>query len=72
MAPAMTPAATDARFFRDRGVVCYGAGLFDDSVSFSEFLDMFHGNDERISVRSLHDTVAFLTRSIETFGGRSR
>ena len=72
MAPAMTPAATDARFFRDRGVVCYGAGLFDDAVSFSDFLDMFHGNDERISVQSLHDTVAFLTQTVEAFGARSR
>ncbi len=72
MAPTMTPAATDARFFRKKGVVSYGAGLFDDRVSFPDFLDMFHGNDERISVDSLYKTVEFLDTVVSAFDARSR
>lgn len=55
--PAVTPATTDARFWRDRGVPCYGVGSFDDGLSFSEFLGMFHARDERVTVDSLHRTV---------------
>jgi acetylornithine deacetylase/succinyl-diaminopimelate desuccinylase-like protein len=71
MAPTMTPAATDARFFRKKGVISYGAGLFDDRVSFPDFLDMFHGNDERISVDSLRQTVEFLDSVVSAFDARS-
>lgn len=60
LAPAMTPASTDARFFRQRGINAYGAGWFDDTTDFGEFLDMFHGHDERISVTSLERSVALL------------
>jgi acetylornithine deacetylase/succinyl-diaminopimelate desuccinylase-like protein len=68
LVPAMTPATTDARFFRDRGVTAYGAGWFDDAVGFGEFLDMFHGNDERISVEALHRTVALLEATVVAYG----
>lgn len=51
--PTLTPATTDARFFRARGVQCFGVGLFDEQVGFGDFLTMFHGNDERVSVASL-------------------
>jgi acetylornithine deacetylase/succinyl-diaminopimelate desuccinylase-like protein len=63
--PTITPATTDARFFRARGTVAYGVGLFDDRVEFPEFLSMFHGNNERVSVESVHQTVALLTRILE-------
>lgn len=66
--PTLMPATTDARFFRDRGTVAYGAGLFDDRVGFADFLAMFHGHDERVSVESLRLTVAFLARTLERFG----
>lgn len=56
--PTLMPASTDARFFRARGSVAYGVGLFDDRVSFPEFLSMFHGNDERVSVESVGLTVS--------------
>ena len=56
--PTLMPASTDARFFRARGSVAYGVGLFDERVSFPEFLSMFHGNDERVSVESVGLTVA--------------
>jgi acetylornithine deacetylase/succinyl-diaminopimelate desuccinylase-like protein len=69
--PALTPAATDARFFRDRGTTCYGVGLFDDRVSFADFLDMFHGNNERVSVDSLGRTADLLGRVLEGWGRRT-
>ncbi len=60
--PTLMPASTDARFFRARGSVAYGVGLFDDRVSFPDFLAMFHGNDERVSVESVGLTVTLLDR----------
>lgn len=66
--PTMTTATTDARFFRDRGVTAYGAGWFDDSVSFGDFLDMFHGNDERIAVAALERTVTLLEAAVVAYG----
>lgn len=63
--PTLMPASTDARFFRARGSVAYGVGLFDDRVSFPDFLSMFHGNDERVSVESVGLTVELLDRVLE-------
>ena len=62
--PTMMPATTDARFFRARGTMAYGVGLFDDRVDFDEFLGMFHGNDERVSLDSLGLTAEVLARTI--------
>ncbi|MDH3306271.1 MAG: M20/M25/M40 family metallo-hydrolase [Acidimicrobiia bacterium] len=69
--PTITPAATDARFWRDRGVTCYGAGSFCDRVSFPDFLTMFHGNNERVSVESLDRTAVLLAETINSFGRRT-
>lgn len=63
--PALTPVSTDARFFRTRGIEAYGVGMFDDTVGFSQFLSMFHGNDERVSVDSLGLTAQLLDRIVE-------
>ena len=71
LVPAMTPATTDARFFRSKGAQAYGVGLFDDRVEFSDFLGMFHGNDERIGVASLGLTAALLDRIIERLPERA-
>jgi acetylornithine deacetylase/succinyl-diaminopimelate desuccinylase-like protein len=60
--PTLMPAATDARFFRDRGTVAYGVGLFDDRVGFGDFLSMFHGHDERVSLESLASTTSLIER----------
>ena len=51
--PFMIVGATDARFFRRKGMVAYGAGLFSDRISFGEFASMFHGDNERIDQESL-------------------
>jgi acetylornithine deacetylase/succinyl-diaminopimelate desuccinylase-like protein len=53
LVPRMTAGGTDARFFRERGAVAYGFGLFTPSMTVQEFASRFHGNDERVDVESL-------------------
>lgn len=69
--PALMTVATDARYWRRRGAVAYGVGLFDDRVSFGEFLSLFHGNDERVSVESVLRTTRLLETVLERFGSRT-
>jgi acetylornithine deacetylase/succinyl-diaminopimelate desuccinylase-like protein len=71
LVPAMVPVGTDARFFRERGAVAYGVGLFDDSTTFGEMLSMFHGDDERVSEESVSRTTALLELTIARFGART-
>jgi acetylornithine deacetylase/succinyl-diaminopimelate desuccinylase-like protein len=54
--PAMVTGATDARVYRSKGAVAYGAGLLSPSVGTGEFFRRFHGHDERIDVESLRLT----------------
>ena len=51
--PWLIVGATDAAFFRERGAVAYGAGLFSPQTSLNEFASRFHGHDERVDVESL-------------------
>jgi len=51
--PFLLVGATDARFFRRKGTVAYGAGIFSPQISFADFASMFHGNNERIDVESI-------------------
>ena len=51
--PSMMTGATDARFFRRRGVTAYGFGLFSGRIPPREISAMFHGNDERVDTESL-------------------
>jgi acetylornithine deacetylase/succinyl-diaminopimelate desuccinylase-like protein len=53
LVPGLIVGGTDARFYRQRGSVAYGAALFSPSVTFESFGQRFHGNDERIDVESL-------------------
>jgi acetylornithine deacetylase/succinyl-diaminopimelate desuccinylase-like protein len=53
LVPILTMGATDARFFRRKGVVCYGYGLLSDRINFGQFMRMFHANNERVDVESL-------------------
>lgn len=68
--PTIMPASTDARFFRSRGSVAYGVGLFDDRVSFPDFLAMFHGHDERVSLESLDRTAQLMTEILAGWTAR--
>jgi len=54
--PSMVTGGTDARFFREMGVTCYGAGLLSPQLGLGEFLNRFHGHNERIDVDSLRLT----------------
>jgi acetylornithine deacetylase/succinyl-diaminopimelate desuccinylase-like protein len=51
--PGLVVGGTDARFYRHRGRVAYGAGLFSPSIDFATFGSRFHGHDERVDVESL-------------------
>ncbi len=68
--PTMMPATTDARFFRSRGIPSYGVGLFDQRVSFPDFLTMFHGHDERVSLESVASTTRLLEGLLERWNER--
>ncbi|HLE95255.1 MAG TPA: M20/M25/M40 family metallo-hydrolase [Acidimicrobiia bacterium] len=67
LAPTLMTVATDARFWRARGTVCYGVGLFDDRMTFSEMLTLFHGHDERVSVESVERTTALYETVLDRF-----
>ena len=54
--PSMVTGGTDARFFRRRGVPSYGAGLLSPEISLGEFMNRFHGHNERIDIESLRLT----------------
>lgn len=51
--PGIIVGSTDARFFRAKDAVAYGAGIFSPEMTFEAFGGRFHGNDERVDVRSL-------------------
>ena len=51
--PMLSVGATDARFFRRRGVTAYGFGMFSQKLTYEDFGRMFHGDDERVDVESL-------------------
>ena len=53
LVPGLIVGGTDARFYRRRGAIAYGAALFSPQVTFESFGQRFHGNDERIDVGSL-------------------
>ncbi|MDY7101440.1 MAG: M20/M25/M40 family metallo-hydrolase [Actinomycetota bacterium] len=51
--PQLIVGATDSRYFRNKGVVAYGTGLYSPEVTFEQWASRFHGHDERIDVASL-------------------
>ena len=55
--PFLVVGATDARYFRRKGVVAYGYGLMSERIPFAEFSKLFHGNNERVD----QDTLALMT-----------
>jgi acetylornithine deacetylase/succinyl-diaminopimelate desuccinylase-like protein len=69
LVPTLMTVATDARFWRERGTVAYGVGLFDDRMTFSEMLALFHGHNERVSIESVSRTSDLYVRVLERFQG---
>ena len=51
--PYLTVGATDARFFRRKGITSYGYGMFSEKMCFEDYGSMFHGDNERIDTESL-------------------
>jgi acetylornithine deacetylase/succinyl-diaminopimelate desuccinylase-like protein len=64
--PTLIPVATDARCWRTPGTVAYGVGLFNDHSGLPEGADLFHGNDERVSVKSVRRTTHLYTVVLDT------
>jgi acetylornithine deacetylase/succinyl-diaminopimelate desuccinylase-like protein len=67
--PTTMNVATDARFWRKKGTVAYGVGLYDDRMDFSEMLALFHGHDERVSGDSVDRTTQLYQRVLARFLG---
>ena len=67
LAPMLHMGFTDARVYRERGSVAYGAGLFDTTLASGDFARRFHGHNERIDVESLHLTTDFWLDVIRDF-----
>jgi acetylornithine deacetylase/succinyl-diaminopimelate desuccinylase-like protein len=65
--PFLIVGATDARYFRRKGVVAYGYGLLSDRISFKDFAGMFHGNNERIDQESLRLTTDLWEQTAREF-----
>ncbi len=51
--PRLIVGFTDAPYFRERGAIAYGFGLFSRALTAEVMSSRFHGNDERIDVESL-------------------
>lgn len=58
------PGATDSRFYRERGTCAYGANLFEPALDFGQLMKCFHGDNERISIRSLWQSFQFFTMTV--------
>jgi acetylornithine deacetylase/succinyl-diaminopimelate desuccinylase-like protein len=67
--PTIMTVATDARFWRPKGTVAYGVGLYDDRMDFTEMLALFHGHDERVSVESVDRTATLYSEILDRFLG---
>lgn len=67
--PILMTVGTDGRFWRTRGTVAYGVGLYDDRLDFSTMLGLFHGHDERVSVESVERTTRLYEKVFESFLG---
>ena len=51
--PELLFGATDSRFYRNKGAIAYGTGLYEPEVTFEQWASRFHGDDERIDIKSL-------------------
>ncbi len=67
--PFLIVGATDARYFRRKGVTAYGYGLMSERISFKDFAKMFHGNNERIDQESLRLSTELFEQTARAFVG---
>jgi acetylornithine deacetylase/succinyl-diaminopimelate desuccinylase-like protein len=67
--PRIIVGFTDAPYFRARGAVAYGFGLFSRALTAEAMAGRFHGNDERVDVASLALTTQAWLDTCEQFLG---
>ena len=67
--PFLVWGATDARFFRRKGVTSYGYGLMSERIPFGEFIKMFHANNERVDQETLRLTTELWEQTARAFVG---
>jgi acetylornithine deacetylase/succinyl-diaminopimelate desuccinylase-like protein len=67
--PKLILGFTDAPYFRDKGAIAYGFGLFSRALTAEKMAGRFHGNDERIDVESLALTTRAWLEICEQFLG---
>ncbi len=67
--PKLIVGFTDAPYFRERGAIAYGFGLFSRTLTAEAMSGRFHGNDERIDVESLALTTQAWLDTCELFLG---
>jgi acetylornithine deacetylase/succinyl-diaminopimelate desuccinylase-like protein len=67
--PFLIVGATDARYFRRMGITSYGYGMLSDAISFNDFAQMFHGDDERVDQESLRLATELWIRTAREFLG---
>ena len=67
--PRLIVGFTDAPYFRERGAVAYGFGLFSRALTAEAMSGRFHGNDERVDVESLALTTQAWIDTCELFLG---
>ena len=67
--PRLIVGFTDSPYFRERGAVAYGFGLFSRALTAEVMSSRFHGNDERIDVESLALTTQAWLQVCEAFVG---
>jgi acetylornithine deacetylase/succinyl-diaminopimelate desuccinylase-like protein len=67
--PCISTAGSDARFFRQKGAVAYGFGLFSRAMTVEAFSERFHGNNERVDIESLGLTTQMWIDLIREFLG---
>jgi acetylornithine deacetylase/succinyl-diaminopimelate desuccinylase-like protein len=67
--PRLIVGFTDAPYFRERGAVAYGFGLFSRTLTAEAMSSRFHGNDERVDVASLALTTQAWLDTCELFLG---
>ncbi|MEJ2663048.1 MAG: M20/M25/M40 family metallo-hydrolase [Spirochaetia bacterium] len=70
--PMFIGSVTDGRFWRNKGTVVYGFSLFDEEFSIDDYAGMFHGKDERVSLKSLELAYNYFYKLPEVFFLKTR
>jgi acetylornithine deacetylase/succinyl-diaminopimelate desuccinylase-like protein len=66
-APILLTGGTDSRFFRKKGITCYGFQPLHSDMPYGEIMKTIHGIDERISIENLVFGTSVLYNVVEKF-----